>query len=432
MQQTSRPERAGGRAWFIWSLSALAFGYAFFQRVAPSVMVPDLMAEFSIGAAITGYLSALYFYPYVALQFPLGALLDRFGVRRLLTTAMALAAVGSLLFAMAQSIEQAYVGRVLVGIGSAVGFLSALTLAAKWFPPSKFAFLAGLIMLFGTISGVAGQAPLAGLIAEIGWRNAMLGAACFAALLCLAIGIFVRDSPDDQPSPVSEKEQNWLQFVNTLKSALAQKEVWLISITAMAMTGPMLAFGGLWGVPYVMAEYQLPRPVAAFHVSMMLFGWAAGAPASGWLSDRIKRRKSPIVAAAIMQACLVGAVVLIPGIPISVLTLILFAIGFAGGGMVVSFALAREVTDPAIHGSVSGMVNALTVASGAILQPVIGLLLDWQWDGTLIEGARAYTPGQFRGAFGSLLAWTAAGVLLAVRLRETHCTAQLKVQVPQS
>ena len=85
MQQSSQPDRATAKAWFIWSLSALAFGYAFFQRVAPSVMVPDLMAEFSIGAAVTGYLSALYFYPYVALQFPLGALLDRFGVRRLLT-----------------------------------------------------------------------------------------------------------------------------------------------------------------------------------------------------------------------------------------------------------------------------------------------------------------------------------------------------------
>ena len=172
MPTNSGPPKASARAWLIWSLSALAFGYAFFQRVAPSVMVPELMAEFSIGAAVTGYLSALYFYPYVALQFPLGALLDRFGVRSLLTSAIGLAAIGSLLFAMAQSIEQAYLGRALVGIGSAVGFLSALTLAAKWFPPSMFAFLAGLVMLFGTISGVAGQAPLAALIAQ--WCGSML------------------------------------------------------------------------------------------------------------------------------------------------------------------------------------------------------------------------------------------------------------------
>ncbi|NNE23680.1 MAG: MFS transporter [Rhizobiales bacterium] len=426
MQQHTTPVRAGARAWCIWSLSALAFGYAFFQRVAPSVMVPDLMAEFSIGAAVTGYLSALYFYPYVALQFPLGALLDRFGVRRLLTAAIGLAAAGSFLFAMAQSIEQAYVGRMLIGIGSAVGFLSSLTLAAKWFPPQRFAFLAGLVMLFGTGSGVAAQAPLAALIAQFGWRNAMLGAACFATLLCLAIAIFVRNSPDEQSTAQPMEERNWSSFLATLKSALAQRQIWLISIVAMTMTGPMLAFAGLWGVPFVMAEYQLPRPEAAFYVSMMLFGWAAGAPIAGWLSDRIGRRKTPIVAAAIIQVVLMGAVALVPGIPISILTAIMFAIGMCGSGMVISFALAREVSEPAIHGSVSGMVNALTVASGAILQPIIGVLLDWQWDGTLIEGARAYTPEQYRFAFWSLLAWTVAGALLATRLRETYCTTQLE------
>ena len=107
MQQNTTPARAGAQAWCIWVLSALAFGYAFFQRVAPSVMVPELMAEFSIGAAVTGYLSSLYLYPYVALQFPLGALLDRFGVRSLLSTAIGLAAAGSFLYAMAQSIAQA-------------------------------------------------------------------------------------------------------------------------------------------------------------------------------------------------------------------------------------------------------------------------------------------------------------------------------------
>lgn len=426
MQHQSIPARAGAQAWWIWSLSALAFGYAFFQRVAPSVMVPELMAEFSIGAAVTGYLSALYFYPYVALQFPLGALLDRFGVRSLLTGAIGLAAAGSFLFAMAQSIEQAYVGRALIGIGSAVGFLASLTLAAKWFPPHRFAFLAGLVMLFGTGSGVAGQAPLAALIAEFGWRNAMLGAACFATLLGLAIAIFVRNSPDEQSDPKPVTKQSWSSFLDTLVSALTQREVWLISIVAMTMTGPMLAFAGLWGVPFVMAEYQLPRPEAAFCVSMMLFGWAAGAPAAGWLSDRIGRRKTPILGAAAVQVVLMGTIVLAPGIPISVLTVMMFAIGMAGSGMVISFALAREVTDPVIHGSVSGIVNALTVASGAILQPVIGVLLDWQWDGTLVEGARSYSADQFRLAFWSLLAWTATGAVLATRLRETNCTALLQ------
>ncbi len=423
MQQTGKTRQAGARAWFIWSLGALAFGYAFFQRVAPSVMVSDLMAEFSIGAAVTGYLSALYFYPYVVLQFPLGALLDRFGVRGPLAFAIGLAAAGSFLFASAPSIELAYAGRILVGIGSAVGFLASLKLASNWFPPYRFAFLAGLVMLFGMVCGVGAQAPLAALIDHIGWRNAMFAAACFAATLCLMIMLFVRDTPDEQTAKDSADKTSWAAIFRSLKDALSQRDVWIISLVAMSMTGPMLAFGSLWGVPFMITEYQLARPQAAFCVSMMLAGWAVGAPAAGWLSDRIKRRKLPIVVAAFLQVLLMAAVVFIPGLPLRLMVVVMFLIGVAGAVMVISLALAREVTAATIHGSVTGVVNAMSVASGAILQPVIGLLLDVQWDGAMVDGARAYAPDQYRVAFMSLMAWTLAGAVLATRLRETHCQA---------
>ena len=66
-----RQPKGGFYAALIWSLAALSFGYAFFHRVAPSVMVTDLMTEFAIGGAMLGVLSALYFYPYVLLQIPL-------------------------------------------------------------------------------------------------------------------------------------------------------------------------------------------------------------------------------------------------------------------------------------------------------------------------------------------------------------------------
>ncbi|MEL7430373.1 MAG: MFS transporter, partial [Pseudomonadota bacterium] len=137
------PQIGSSRAWFIWSLAALAFGYAFFQRVTPGIMVQDLMSEFTIGAAVLGTLSALYFYPYVIMQIPLGVLIDRWGARLLLSLALSVAGIGSVVFATATSVELAYVGRLLIGIGSAVGFLGSLAIASKWFPPHRFAMLAG-------------------------------------------------------------------------------------------------------------------------------------------------------------------------------------------------------------------------------------------------------------------------------------------------
>ncbi len=411
----------GARAWFVWSLSALAFGYAFFQRVAPSVMVPDLMAEFAIGAGLLGYLSGLYFYPYVALQVPLGALLDRLGARRLLTIALGIAALGSLLFGHAGSVEQAYVGRLMVGIGSAVGFLGSLALAAKWFPPHRFALLAGLTMLVGMTSGVGAQAPLALAIEWAGWRNTMYAGGLFAAVLAVTILLFVRDTPGNDADGKNEAVQSWGDVWRGCKHVVRRREVWLIAIVAMAMSGPMLAFGGLWGVPYLMAQYDLARPDAAFYVSMLLVGWAAGAPLGGWMSDFFRRRKAPILIAAILEVILMALVALSPALPLWACVAAMLGIGFCGGWMAISFALAREVSNPSTHGTVSGIVNAMTVASGAVLQPVIGLVLDWQWRGGLQDGARVFEPGEYRTAFLLLIGWAALGVLAGLGLRETHC-----------
>jgi MFS family permease len=48
----------------------------------------------------------------------------------------------------------------------------------------------------------------------------------------------------------------------------------------------MLAFGGLWAVPFLQAVYGFERPAAAAIASLLFAGWAVGAPAIGWLSDR--------------------------------------------------------------------------------------------------------------------------------------------------
>lgn len=421
MKTDNQSGLGGARAWFIWSLSAAAFGYAFFQRVAPSVMVSDLMAEFAIGGAVLGYLSALYFYPYVALQVPLGALLDRLGPRKILTTAIGLAAVGSYLFGSAVTLEQAYIGRVLIGIGSAVGFLASLSLAAKWFPPRRYALLTGLTMLVGMASGVGAQAPLAKLIEWAGWREAMYYGAAFAAVLAVLIFLLVRDAPDEHSQQPEKPVQTWSSVWHGFLRSISRREIWMIAIVATAMSGPMLAFGGLWGVPYMMTAYELSRPDAAFYVSILLVGWAVGAPLSGWWSDYIERRRFPILVTAIVKVLLVGLIVFVPNLPLWLCVVVIFGIGAAGAGMTNTFALAREVSNPGTHGSVSGIVNGMTVASGAVLQPVIGLLLDWQWDGSLVDGARFYSADQYRMAFICLIAWSAMAVIACLRLRETNC-----------
>ena len=136
----ARQQKGGFYAALIWSLAAISFGYAFFHRVAPSVMVSDLMTEFAIGGAMLGVLSALYFYPYVLLQIPLGALLETVGARLLLTLALCTAGAGSVLFGLAEHLYLAYFGRILSGLDAGLVFRAHWRWLRAGFRPPDLGF----------------------------------------------------------------------------------------------------------------------------------------------------------------------------------------------------------------------------------------------------------------------------------------------------
>ena len=115
--------------------------------ISPSVMKPELMSTFHLGAAGFGTLSDFYFYAYTPMQLIVGILIDRFPIRRTLVIAVLMCTAGSLLISVSDLFWLAAVGRVLQGLGSAFAFVSALKLAATWLPVSHFAFVAGSLAL---------------------------------------------------------------------------------------------------------------------------------------------------------------------------------------------------------------------------------------------------------------------------------------------
>src|SRR5262245_28998450 len=98
-----------------WFSAAAFFFYAWVLRVAPSVMVEELMRDFAVGAGVLGHLSAAYFYGYAGMQIPVGVLLDRFGPRRLVTAAAIVCGSGCVLFASSDTLATATAGRFLIG-----------------------------------------------------------------------------------------------------------------------------------------------------------------------------------------------------------------------------------------------------------------------------------------------------------------------------
>jgi MFS family permease len=407
----------GKKAWLIWFLAAISFGYAFLHRVAPGVMVHDLMRDFAISGTMLGTLSALYFYPYFLLQIPLGALLDVLGARYLLSFALFLAAFGSILFGSANNIEMAYIGRFLIGVGCSVGFLSALTLTSKWFPKNRFALISGLTMLIAMMGAILGQAPLAMFISNFGWRSSMWVLSTVGIILSLLVLMIVRNGPEKNSKPQITTNP-WTEMLKSLRKVSKSFEMWKIALVAATMSGPMLTLGGLWGTPYLMSAYNLGRSDAAFLTSFLLFGWAFAAPCFGWFSDFLGRRKPILIGGSAVLSLTLGLMILIPSINLY-LTLLLFTlIGASGSVMVSAFALVKEVISKEAQGSAIGIVNSMTVASGAILQPFVGLILDLRWDGLMSNGARIFNETDYRLAFIIIFLSSIVGFLVSITLKE--------------
>lgn len=402
----------------MWGLGALSFGYAFFQRVAPSVMVEDLMRDFVVTGAVLGNLSAIYFYIYASLQVPIGMALDYWGPRRMLTIAMLVAGSGSALFSIADDVTTAYFARFLIGMGSAVGFVGSLKIATHWFPPNRFAFVSGMSMFVAMTGGVIGQAPLAAVVDAVGWRNALLGAGVFALVLACVTWLVLRDRPPgEEPAPAAQTRN----VLADLGQIVTGGQYWIVAFYAAVMSGPMLSYAGLWGVPHLMEVYQLDRPTAAGSASVLLFGWMLGAPSFGWLSDRMGRRRRPMALTALISLC--GWLIhLYAGpLPLPLTWVLLFVIGASSGGMVISYAAARDQSTPTLSGAAVGFVNMASVGSGALLQPLIGWLLDIGWDGTEVDGARHYSLDTYSDAFLTLPVCAVLALASCAVVRETFC-----------
>ncbi len=410
----ARPGR--GQAILAFALGTLFFGYAFVQRVSPSVMTEELMRDFAVGGAALGSLSAFYFYTYASIQLPVGMLTDRFGPRKLMSFAAGLCALAALVFAQSESLLGASLGRALIGGTVAFAFVGTLAIAGYFFAPARYAMLAGLLQTVGMSGGIFGQAPLRALVDEVGWRDTMHWLAALAVVLAIALYLLVpRRSESQKQGGAGSGALHGLRAVTT------NRQTWICSAIGFGMASSMLAFGGLWGVPWLHSALGYGKTEAAAMTSTIFFGWAIFSPLCGWLSDRIGRRNPVLLVGAVVT--LIAFAVLIHATPQTRLALValLFVIGAGGSAMTVCFGSVREL-NALEHSSTSlGLMNMCVVGSGAVLQPLIGWLLDLQWDGQMVAGARVYYAAAYGNAFSAILVSILGAVIAGLLLRETRC-----------
>jgi predicted MFS family arabinose efflux permease len=413
-------------AWLVWGLGAALYFNGFYHRVAPAVMTDQLMAEFRIGAAGLGNFTAFYFYSYALMQIPAGILADSWGPRKLLAAGALVAACGTLLFASAVSILPANMGRLLIGGAVGVAFVAILRLATRWFEPRFFATVSGLTLFFGVGGAVSAGVPLRFLVDGFGWRPVMFVAAALLLIIGVAIWTIVRDDPAERgyrsfAPPERRTSFSAAKLREDLMTVFRYRNTWPLFFVGCGLTGPVLTFTGLWGVPFLRTHYGIPTAASAAIMSTLLIFYAVGGLLLGALSDRIGLRKPVLIAGSVLALFCWVPILFFPNLPVWLLTILVIAVGLTSGSVIIGFAFAKESVPSRFAGTISGVYNTGSIVGAMLLQPAIGVILDYSWQGTIAGGVRIYDLAAYRSGFVLLLFCSSLAALAIGFTAETHC-----------
>jgi MFS family permease len=426
--RSERPPAVTWRAWLVWGIAALFYLTGFYQRVSPAVMTSELMRDFGLGAKSLGSLSAFYFYFYVAMQIPVGVLIDSWGARRLLFWGALSAAAGTFLFGGTSSFAAACAGRAIIGGATAAGWLVLLKLATHWFPARRFAMLSGLGLFFGNLGALVAQVPLRLLIEHFGWRAVVLGSAGILLGVWALVWAFVQNDPADAgleshaPDALRGSGRRTMrELAGGFRKVFGYRNTWFIFLAQGGIVGPILSFTGLWGTPFLKARFGLPPARAAAVCSVMIVCWAVASPIAGALSDRIGRRKPIYLLGAATSAAGWAVMAYLDFLPLPAFVAIAALTSLASGAVVLGFAFAKESVPMQFLGTVSGAINIGNMIGPMLLQPGIGQVLESQWTGQVGNGVRFYDLHAYHTSFALIVGWAALSCLLISATNETFC-----------
>ena len=388
--------------------------------MAPGAIAADLRATFDTSATTLGFIAALYFYPYSAMQLPSGVLADSIGPRRLFTAGSVVAGVGSLMFAFAPDVPWLLAGRALVGLGVAVAFVSVLKLIASWFSEREFGTWVGVLMLLGNLGAVLAAYPLGWVTQYVSWRTVFVVTGVLSLALALCIWLWVRDDPREAglPSPHAldgraDSAGTHAGWWDGVARVARNRDTWRGFFMHLGMIGSYLTFTGLWAVPYLTDGLGLTRASATLHVTATIVALAFGSFAVGTISDRMGRRLPLLRALSLLYLASWLPWVMGWRLPLAASIAAFFLMGVGIAGATLAWALAKELNPPALSGTATSLVNTGGFLGTALFQPLVGWVLDRFGAGVALEG--------YRCAAAVLAAIALTGVAAAFRMRETHC-----------
>ncbi len=359
-------------------LSAATFAYfaAVMQRSSLGVASLPAVERFHVSASALAALAVFQLIVYAAMQIPVGILLDRFGAKSLLAVGAAGMLLGQLAVAASTSIEQAYLGRMLVGMGDAFTFISMLRLIVDWLPSNRTVRIQQLMVNLGQLGQMASAIPFAIALANFGWSSAFEMASSISALSLVVILLFIRNTPrgivPTHHSMTLRLAMN--QLVENVRFSGTRMSFW-IHFTLQS-SGSVFAL--LWGVPFLVAGQGRTREFASAMLTLqfvmsVVFGFAVG-----WLAQHHPRLRTHVVyVVSILIMSSWTTLALLPhAAPTWLLVALVIVISAGGPASILAMDYSRTFIAKERLGSANGFINVGGFLATFVMMWLAGLILD--------------------------------------------------------
>lgn len=432
----------------MWALSVLTYVLTTINRSSFSALGTFAQHHFGVEATIVSTFVMVQLAVYALAQIPVGILLDRFGASIMLCAGLVLMSAGQFTMGFSPSISLAILARVLVGAGDACIFVSMIKIIADWFTPKTIPTLNQVSGLIGQGGQLLAVAPLAAVVAAMGWSGTFSVLAALCLILGLILCFFLQEKPGRVPlfqsiiatkrlaehhdvaheAPLNGSASAHDHAQNPITHALPvlgpqSSGVFPALKTLLSRPGVRLGFWVhyatcfstnsfvlLWGVPFMTGGLGYSFATASTIVSLnivaiMVAGFAAGPVFSRYIRQRVQI----VTALVIILVLLWCAVLLYPGgAPAWLMTLTAMVGGVGGPASMVAFEIVRTHTPITQRGIATGIANMGGFVGALINVFAIGFILDALGAGT----PDTYNLEAFRVAMAFQIPMMVAGIAM--------------------
>jgi len=365
----------------IFALLALACGHMLstLLRTIPAVSLDVMAADFRTAPQTLASLTSIYHFAFAASQIPVGAAMDRFGVRPVSLSLLAGTIIGALASGLATGPESFMFGQFLLGIATSGMLMCPMTLAAKQMSAARFGLWSGIILSIGNIGMLLSASPLAFVVEHFGWRAGFWISAGFGAAVALAVFLLVPKQPAEHADPSSPLSQ----MAEVMRIGLSRPLRGLIALALVSLAAS-LVLRGLWGGPWLMEIKGLSRIEAGNVLGLFTLALIAGPVLMGMVDRAIGHRREILAATHALAALLLAfAAAGAPNYPLSELlgvkavpapidAALFVLMGIAISTQPLLFGMTRQLAGAQNAGKALSAINLAFFLGTALMQSATG------------------------------------------------------------